>query len=188
LQNNAHDKAQAEVVALAGVLPPNSALHLQAAQLFAQAQDYANALTQYEEALLLDHGNASAFAGAGSAAYRMGPYRTARRYQYEAVSLNPQDTNSRQLLESADLILQADPFRRASPISNAIVASPQLSPRPNSVSSPVPRAAESSWNPSLSTTIPGTLHQILQQPRKAMNPMTASSSHPAVTIDDKDSR
>jgi tetratricopeptide (TPR) repeat protein len=111
-ENNARDKAQAELVALAGVLPPNPALHLQAAQLFAEARDYPNALTQYEEALRLDQGNASAFAGAGSAAYQMGHYRTAQRYQHEAVRLNPQDTNSRQLLESADLILQADPFRR----------------------------------------------------------------------------
>jgi tetratricopeptide (TPR) repeat protein len=111
-ENNARDKAQAELVALAGVLPPNLALHLEAAQLFAQARDYADALTQYEEALRLDRGNASAFAGAGSAAYQMGHYRTAQRYQQEAVSLNPQDTDSRQLLESAGLILQADPFRR----------------------------------------------------------------------------
>jgi tetratricopeptide (TPR) repeat protein len=112
LENNARDKAQAELVALAGVLPPNLALHLEVAQLFAQAQDYANALTQYEEALRLDRGNASAFAGAASAAYQMGHYRTAQRYQHEAVRLNPQDTHSRQLLESADLILQADPCRR----------------------------------------------------------------------------
>jgi tetratricopeptide (TPR) repeat protein len=112
VENNARDKAQADLVALAGVLPPNPALHLQAAQLFAKAQDYANALAQYEEALRLDQGNASAFAGAGSAAYQMGHYRTAQRYQHEAVRLNPQDTNSRQLLESTDLILQTDPFRR----------------------------------------------------------------------------
>jgi tetratricopeptide (TPR) repeat protein len=93
-------------VALAGVLPPNLALHLQVAQLFAQAQDYANALTQYEEALRLDRGNASAFAGAASAADQMGHYRTAQRYQHEAVRLNPQDTNARQLLESSEAVLK----------------------------------------------------------------------------------
>jgi tetratricopeptide (TPR) repeat protein len=112
LQKGARAEAQSELVALAASLPPDPALHLQAAQLFAQAQDYRNALTQDEQALKLDRNNIAAMAGAGEAAYHAGHYRTAQHYLQLAVKANPQDSHPRELLESANLILQADPFAR----------------------------------------------------------------------------
>jgi tetratricopeptide (TPR) repeat protein len=112
LDHNARAQAQTELVALADLLPPDPALHLQAAELFARAQDYTNALAQYEQVLRIDRGNPVALAGAGAAAYQIGRYRTAQRYLQNAVTLNPEDSSSRQLLQSADMILQADPFRR----------------------------------------------------------------------------
>jgi tetratricopeptide (TPR) repeat protein len=111
LKRGAPDKAESELVALATSLPPDSSAHLQAAQLFEQAQDYPNALTQYEEVLRLDPGNSSALAGAGQAAYRSGNYATAQRCLQAAVNANPQDANSRQLLATTDLILLANPFQ-----------------------------------------------------------------------------
>jgi tetratricopeptide (TPR) repeat protein len=112
LHKNARPQARAELVALAASLPPDPELHLETAQLLAKAQDYPSALSEYEKAVMLDRGNPVALAGAGEAAYRAGRYRSAERYLQSAVSADPQDSESRRLLESATLVLQADPFVR----------------------------------------------------------------------------
>jgi predicted Zn-dependent protease len=111
LKKGAPDKAESELMALATSLPPDPAAHLQAAQLFAQAQDDAGALARYQEVLRLDPENSAALAGAGQAAYRSGNYVTAQRYLEAAAKTNPQDANSRQLLATSDVILRTNPFR-----------------------------------------------------------------------------
>jgi tetratricopeptide (TPR) repeat protein len=112
LQKNARAQAQSELVALAASLPPEPSLHLQAAELLAQAQDYPDALAEYERVLRFDRGNAAALAGAGAVAYRAGRYRTAARYLQGAVNSDPQNANSRNLLASASMVLASDPFAR----------------------------------------------------------------------------
>src|SRR5271169_2435169 len=72
LKKGASGKAESELMALATSIPPGPAAHLQAAQLFEQAQDNTNALAQYEEGLRFDAANSAALAGAGRAAYRSG--------------------------------------------------------------------------------------------------------------------
>ena len=111
LKQGVPDKAESEMMALATSLPSDAAAHLQAAQLFEQAQDYPNALAQYEEVLRLNPANSSALAGAGQAAYRTGNYSTAGRYLEAAVKANSQDAESRELLATTDLILRANPFQ-----------------------------------------------------------------------------
>ena len=111
LKQGVPDKAESEMMALATSLPSDAAAHLQAAQLFEQAQDYPNALAQYEEVLRLNPANSSALAGAGQAAYRTGNYATAQRYLEAAVKANSQDGESRELLATTDLILRANPFQ-----------------------------------------------------------------------------
>jgi tetratricopeptide (TPR) repeat protein len=110
LKKNATAQAESELMALATALPSAPAAHLQAAQLFAQAQDYAGALAQYQDVLRVEPSNSSALAGAGQAAYRAGNYATAQRYLQAEVNTNDEDAHSRQLLESADLILRTNPF------------------------------------------------------------------------------
>ncbi len=110
LKRGAADKAEPELMALATALPPAPAAHLQAAQLFAQAHDYAGQLAQYEDVLRLDPENSTALAGAGEAAYRSGDYAAAHRYLQQAVNANPPDSDSRQLLETTELILRNNPF------------------------------------------------------------------------------
>ncbi|MGA8622154.1 MAG: tetratricopeptide repeat protein [Candidatus Sulfotelmatobacter sp.] len=111
LKKNALAQADSELIALAASLPPNDpAAHLQAAQLFEQAQDYRGALAQYEYVLRLDPTNAAAMAGAGEAAYRSGDYAAAERYLRNAVNANPEDARSRELLASTDLVLRSNPF------------------------------------------------------------------------------
>jgi tetratricopeptide (TPR) repeat protein len=120
LQKNAVAQARAELVALTDFLPPDHALHLQAAELLVQAQDYPNALAEYEKVLRLnrdndhenDRHNTAALAGAGDAAFHAGRYRTAERYLQDAINANPQDAHSRNLLATASLILETDPFVR----------------------------------------------------------------------------
>jgi tetratricopeptide (TPR) repeat protein len=111
LKKGAPDKAESELMALATSLPPDPAAHLQAAQLFEPAHDYAGALAQYEEVLRVDPANPIALAGAGVAAYRSGKYATAQRYLRTAVTANPQDANARELLMTTGLILRANPFQ-----------------------------------------------------------------------------
>lgn len=112
LQKGARAEAQSELVALAASLPPDPELHLETAQFFYQAQDYHDALSEYEEVLRLNRGDPTALAGAGEAAYRAGHYRTSQRYLQEAVKADPKDSHARQLLESAMSVLHTDPFVR----------------------------------------------------------------------------
>jgi tetratricopeptide (TPR) repeat protein len=112
LQKNAMPQAQAELVALAASLPPDPALHLQTARLFEHAGDLREALAEYQQALHLDHNDAPAISGAGEVAFRAGHYRTAQHYLQQAVAANSHDSSSRQMLETASLVLQTDPFVR----------------------------------------------------------------------------
>ena len=108
LQTNAFPQARAELVALAQVLTPDPEQHLKVAGLFARAQDLPNALAQYELALESDPRNSEALAGAGSALFQMGQYRSAQRYLQKAQNAN--DPQVREQLQTADAVLAADPF------------------------------------------------------------------------------
>jgi tetratricopeptide (TPR) repeat protein len=112
LQRNARAQAQSELVALTAFLPADPALHLQAAELLAQAQDYPDSLREYEKVLNLDRSSSAAMAGAGDVAYRAGMYRSAQNYLQDAVTANPQDAGSRNLLTTASTVLETDPFVR----------------------------------------------------------------------------
>ena len=112
VQKNALEQARSELLALAVFLPPDPGLTLQTADLLARAQDYPDALKEYEKVLHLDRGNAAAMAGAGQAAYRAGYYRTALRYLQMAVNANAPNADLRSMLASSKLVLEADPFAR----------------------------------------------------------------------------
>ncbi len=112
LKESARAQAEAELIALAQVLPPDPAQHLTVAGLFLRAQDYENALAQYRIVLKLDRANAGALAGAGDAAFNLGRYRTAEKYLQPAVAAQPQNAQARRQLQTATLVLQTDPFLR----------------------------------------------------------------------------
>lgn len=111
LKKNAAANAESELMALATSLPPEPSAHLQAAQLFTQAQDYSGALAQDKEALRVEPTNAAALAGAGQAAYQLGNYAAAERDLQAAIKDNPEDALSRQLLATTELVLRSNPFR-----------------------------------------------------------------------------
>jgi tetratricopeptide (TPR) repeat protein len=112
LQKDALAQARAELVALAASLPQDTGLQLRTAELMTQAQDYSDALGEYERVLHTDHGNSGALAGAGETAYRAGMYRTAQHYLQAAVNANPKDSNLRDLLASTNEVLLTNPFAR----------------------------------------------------------------------------
>jgi tetratricopeptide (TPR) repeat protein len=110
LKKNARAQADSELIALAAALPGDPAEHLEAAQLFEQAQDYPGALAQDELALKMEPQDPKALAGAGEAAYHAGNYTLAERYLRGAVEGNRQDRASQSLLDRTDLILANNPF------------------------------------------------------------------------------
>jgi tetratricopeptide (TPR) repeat protein len=110
LRQKAFAQTQAELIAATPSLPRDSALQLRLADLFNQAQDYEHALSQYEEVLHLDPGNAAALAGAGKAAFQLARYRTAETYLRRAAAAEPHDAQSSQWLEASTLVLRSNPF------------------------------------------------------------------------------
>ena len=111
LKEGARAQADSELIALSTALPPDPEQQLQAARLFVQAGDYNGALARYEDVIRIAPLNTAALAGAGETAYRSGNYALAQHFLHAAVSANPDDANSRQLLASAEAVLKANPFR-----------------------------------------------------------------------------
>jgi tetratricopeptide (TPR) repeat protein len=116
LSINAKTQAQAELIALAENLGDDPAMHARVGDLFVQAQDYEHALAVYRQSLKLDRHNQVALAGAGRAAFELGRYDIAQRYLEAAVATNSNDTQSAELLKTAELVLRTDPFRRQIPV------------------------------------------------------------------------
>ena len=110
LQHKAYPQAQAELITMAAALPNDPALRVRVAQLFAQAQDYEHALAQFQIVLRTDRDNPAALSGAGQAAFRLGRYRTAQGYLRNAVRSDPQNAQASQLMKTASLVLESDPF------------------------------------------------------------------------------
>jgi tetratricopeptide (TPR) repeat protein len=115
LQQRAWPQAQAELLSLAQVLPPDPAQRVKLGEMFSEAHAYQDALAQYESVLKLNSQDAAALAGAGEAAFQMGRYRTAVRYLKESAQVNPDDAHTRQRLQTASLVLETDPFLRRIP-------------------------------------------------------------------------
>ena len=99
-------RALSELLALTADMPDEIALHLQVAQLFADAGDETHAVEQFTLALRQDPGNRQAIAGAGLAAFRLGDYAAARSYLRRL----PDADDVRATREVAELVLSRDPL------------------------------------------------------------------------------
>ena len=104
--------AQGELIALAANVGDDPAQQDTIGDLFVRAGDYEHALASYRIALRADRHNAAALAGAGQAAFQLGQYPLAQHYLQQAIAATPNDTQSAQLLHTADMVLHMDPFRR----------------------------------------------------------------------------
>jgi thioredoxin-like negative regulator of GroEL len=107
LSHGQSGRAIAELLALGADMPDELALHLEMAQLFADAGDQPHALDQFQRALRQDPDNRAAIAGAGLAAFSVGDYTGARSLLRR---LPPDADNARATRELADLVLSKDPL------------------------------------------------------------------------------
>jgi tetratricopeptide (TPR) repeat protein len=112
LSQDAFPQAQAELLNLSATLPADENLRLHLGQLFAGAQDYEHALSEYRLALLHHRNNPAALAGAGEAAFHLGRYRAAEDYLSGASSAGATDDQVTQMGGIARLVLQSDPYER----------------------------------------------------------------------------
>ena len=112
LKNKANEQAQSELIALAANLGDDPAQQERVGELFLRAQDYEHALAAFRLALKSGHGNESARAGAGRAAFQLGQYPIALKYLQTAVAEKATDTQSAALLRTTELVMQMDPFQR----------------------------------------------------------------------------
>lgn len=106
----AFSQAQAELIMAEASLPRDHVLRLREAQMFALAQDYEHALSEYRAILVRDRNNAVALAGAGDAAFHLGRYRTAETFLHETLKAKSQDATALEELHISGLIVQSDPF------------------------------------------------------------------------------
>jgi len=130
IQRGDRAQAQAELVAMAALLPPDPAIYTEVGRLFIEVGDYSRAASEFEAALKLDRNAGEAtLLGAGESEFHLGNYSLARRHLERALRERPDDTRLqglRDMLEQANLVLGADPFDPNLPLAErnrrAIVA------------------------------------------------------------------
>jgi tetratricopeptide (TPR) repeat protein len=119
IRQGARYQAQSELIALAGELPSNAALHVQVAGLFLKAGDPARSLDEYREALVIDRHSEDALVGAGEVAFQMGNYSLAASYLDRAARSESAPPQAEEMLKTARLVLELDPYSRRLPRAEA---------------------------------------------------------------------
>lgn len=105
-----NSEAQAELMAMAADLPPESALHVQVGQLFFAAREYNQAQKQFGQALQLDKNNEEALAGEGETDFDLGDYHGAEIHLEGALRKDLRNKKLEHLLRVARLVLSVDPY------------------------------------------------------------------------------
>jgi len=112
LGRQANAQAQSELLALAASLPrDDAARQTRLGNLFLRAGLDGRALTAFRNALQAQPKLPAALAGAGEAAFHAGDYRTALSYLRRAAQEDPQNQHASDLLTTAGLVLELDPFQ-----------------------------------------------------------------------------
>jgi tetratricopeptide (TPR) repeat protein len=117
LRSGANAQAQGELIGLAESVGPDPAEQERLGELFLRAEDYIHALGAFSTVLKTDQHNAGALAGAGYAAFELKRFPVAHEYLEAAVAANANDSASRERLNTTQLVLHMDPFRRQLSVS-----------------------------------------------------------------------
>ena len=112
LSHGENTEAESELIALQADLPRDAAIHAKVAEMLLQVNDNQHALKEFRATLKLNPRLENAWAGAGSAAFQMADYSSARRYLQQAVAMNLEDSQAARQLEISKLVLSLDPFAR----------------------------------------------------------------------------
>jgi predicted Zn-dependent protease len=115
LREHANTQAQSELLALSANLPVNTNVNAKVASLFAKAGDELHALQFYRSALHLDRKNQAALIGAAQASLALGNYKNAVGYFKAASSEQPLPSEVQGQAQTAELVLQVDPYQRGLP-------------------------------------------------------------------------
>jgi tetratricopeptide (TPR) repeat protein len=104
--------ADGELIALESEIPQKNgaALHEQTAELFLRAGDASRALNEFRLALRGPHAPATAWKGAGIAAYRLGYFEVAERYLGRAERIDKHDAEVTDALGISRLAQAWDPY------------------------------------------------------------------------------
>ncbi len=103
-------QAQAELLALTSDLPRAPELQTKLATLLLKTGEYEHAAPIFRQVLRIHPDDNPALEGAGEASFDMGDYRDARRYLTHAKHEGPLSAHAQSLLETAALVLEADPL------------------------------------------------------------------------------
>ncbi len=106
------DSARAELIAMAADLPEDPNLQVKVGSLLLRVAGYDDALKLFRRALVEEPGLAPALAGAGECYFQNGDYARAEHYLTRAVQLDPQLVQSAAMLDTAQTVLNLDPFNR----------------------------------------------------------------------------
>jgi len=104
--------ARAELIGVAGNLPPDAELHTQVGALLMQAGGYDDALRLFRQALAAEPRSAPALAGAGECYFHAGQYAQAEHYLNRASQQDPHLTQAAAMRDTARAVLDLDPFIR----------------------------------------------------------------------------
>ena len=110
LSRHAAQQAESELIALSADLPSDPRWQMEVGGLFLQAGDPGRALAHFRDVIASDPRNAAALASAGAAAFQLRDYVLARHYLQRALALDANDARSGQLLQTAESVLQFDPY------------------------------------------------------------------------------
>ena len=104
--------ARAELIGVAGNLPPDASLHIRVGTMLMEADAYDDALTLFRQALLVQPRSAEALAGVGASYYYLGRYTLAEPYLSRALRLDPRLTQAAALRDTVRAVMELDPFTR----------------------------------------------------------------------------
>lgn len=108
-------QAQSELISLQVYLGDDTTYQRQLGDLFIRTGDNEHALSAYKLSLSAEPQDAAALAGAGNAAFQLQRYELAAHYLRESIAANSKNTDARNQLHLAELVLRMDPFRSQIP-------------------------------------------------------------------------
>jgi len=104
--------ARAELIGVAGNLPPDAPMHIEVGSLLVSAGAYDDALTLFRQALAAQPRSPMALAGVGACYYYTGRYALAEPYLNRALRLNPKLTETGAMRDTVRAVMELDPFAR----------------------------------------------------------------------------